>query len=390
MEENIPLIEVSPALKRALVSGHPWVYRNHVPSGFNAPSGAWVAVRAGGFTVYGLWDAKSAIAVRLFSQRAVPTFAWVSERIEQAYALREPLRQRGTTAYRWVYGESDGLPGIVVDLYDRFAVIATYSESVQVLVPWVEQALRKTTRLDGIVERRRYERERGIQLLWGRLPPEDLVVREYDVRLQANLFVGQKTGLFLDHRENRRFIGELAENRSVLNLFCYTGAFSLYAAKAGAARVVSVDYAGPAIQAARQNFALNQLDPSSYEFVVEDVFSFLEKAKQDGERFDIVICDPPSFAHSRDEAEAATKAYIRLNAAALAVTEIGGLCATASCTSQIGPAAFTEVIVEAARRSRRRFQILHEAGQPLDHPVMAHHPEGRYLKFVVGRVLAQN
>jgi 23S rRNA (cytosine1962-C5)-methyltransferase len=274
-----------------------------------------------------------------------------------------------------------------VDLYGRFAVMATYAEGLERIADWVAEALRATTELTGIVRRKREGDER-LELVWGRLPSTELLVEEHGVRLRADLEAGQKTGLFLDHRENRRFVGGVSAGRRVLNLFSYTGAFSLHAALGGATHVTSVDVAAGAMDAARENFRLNGLDADAHEFVVADVFEFLEQARQRKQTWDLVISDPPSFARQKQQQKQALRAYAKLNSMGFRVTEIGGLYAAASCTSQVGPDAFRQTLVDAAARVKRRLQIVHEAGQPADHPVLAQHVEGRYLKFVVGRILA--
>jgi 23S rRNA (cytosine1962-C5)-methyltransferase len=224
-------------------------------------------------------------------------------------------------------------------------------------------------------------------LLSGREPPRRLVVGESGLKLIANLHEGQKTGLFLDHRENRAFVRSLSEGRRVLNLFSYTGAFSIAAALGGATQVSSVDIAADANAAARDNFELNGLDPEQHEFVSADVFEYAKGAQARERKYDLVICDPPSFANSREQLWGALRAYVRVNALGMAATARGGFYAAASCTAQVSPVAFREALAEAAAKSGVRFQIVHEAGQALDHPCAAGHPEGRYLKFVVGRVL---
>ncbi len=390
MPSDIPTLDLPHFLKPSLAAGHPWVYRDHIPKGFRAPTGAWVQAKAGNWTGYALWDATSPLALRVFSQRQRPDAAWVAARVRSAWALRGMIREgQQTTAYRWIFGEGDNLPGLTVDLYGPFAVIATYSDSLETILPWVVESLRGTAPLQGIVRRRRgsSDEEMGkIEGLWGRMPPRDLIIEEHGLRFRANLYEGQKTGLFLDHRENRRYLEGLAAGRRVLNLFSYSGAFSLYAARGGATRTTSVDIAPGAAADARENFALNGLDPDEHEFIVADVFDYLERLRVGKERFDLVICDPPSFARTKEHLPQALKAYARLNAMAMRVTEPGGMLASASCTSQVSGDAFRQVLADAARQAGRRFQILHDAGQPPDHPVMAHHLEGRYLKFLLGRV----
>jgi 23S rRNA (cytosine1962-C5)-methyltransferase len=383
MARALPTIEVSSSLERALRRGHPWVYRNHLPRDFRGEAG-WVRVKSGRFTGYALLDESSPIALRVFSARGVPDAHWIAERVLQAWQLRTGIRASQTSAFRWLFGEGDGLPGITVDLYGGFAIVVTYADSLQCLLPDLVTALRQTTSLSGIAHKSRGE---ALTNLWGRLPPRELVIEERGVRLHADLHEGQKTGLFLDHRDNRQYIRELASEISVLNLFAYTGAFSLSAALGRASRVTSVDAAAPSMARAQDNFRLNGLATDSHEFVVSDVFEFLDCAGRERQRYELVICDPPSFAKSKEQVENAKKAYVRLNAGGMLVTKRGGLYAAASCTAPIGPEEFRETLREAAEAAKCRLQIIHEAGQAPDHPVMAHHPEGRYLKFIVGRVL---
>ncbi len=385
---NRPLaIELEGFLQETLARGHPWVYRNHVPRGISARTGDWVEVRAGRLRLIGLWDETSPIAVRLLGTQQIPDAQWVEQRVLDAWHLRASLRDAGVTAYRWVFGEGDGLPGIVVDRYGDYAVVVPYAESVERLIPWVTEALRATSPLKGIVLRdRSAAAETRLSPLWGRLPPRRLVVEEHGIRFGVDLFAGQKTGLFLDHRANRRTVAEHAADRRVLNLFAYTGGFSLHAARGGAAQVTSVDVAAGAIATLRDNVALNGLDDSLHDGIVADVFDYLAGAARRGQRFDLVVSDPPSFARRREQLRQAQRAYVKLTAAGLRVVAPHGLYAAASCTSQVSPDAFREALAEGARRAGARLQIIHEAGQPCDHPVAAHHPEGRYLKFVLARV----
>jgi 23S rRNA (cytosine1962-C5)-methyltransferase len=399
---RLPTIQLPLQLKKQLAAGHPWVYRDHLAPGLHFPQragGAWLRVECGGWSGYGLWDATSPIAIRMFSQERAPDAAWVAAQIQAAWELRAPLRQTATSAYRVVFGEGDGLPGITVDLYGSFAVIATYAESVRALTPWVVAALREIAPLDGILERipRGAEDEPGaardeaeqpakVRLLWGVAPPADLVIEEHGLKFRANLFAGQKTGLFLDHRENRHFLESWSYGRRVLNCFSYTGAFSVYAAWGGATEIVSCDVAPAAAEDARVNFGLNGFNPNQYEFLVEDCFALLERYARERRQFDLLILDPPSFASSRRQMHAAIRAYTRLNQLALRCVAPDGLLASASCTSQVAPEQFRALLADAAAQAYRRLQIIHEAGQPLDHPVPAHFPEGRYLKFMLCRV----
>lgn len=412
---KLPEIQLPSHLKERLAQGHPWVYRNHVPPGMRLPSGAWVRVRCGGWAGYGLWDAERPIAIRMFSERQPPDARWLRDRVQDAWELRAPLRDAGCTAYRWLFGEGDGLPGLTVDRYGDYAAVATYMDGADELVGWLADALHDIDAgLRGMVLRRRdaatnavpaaerahdderrktkdqspLDRRSGIaSIVRGAAPPADLVVREYGIQMRADLQGGQKTGLFLDQRENRRYVERISAGHTVLNCFAYTGAFSLYALRGGARAVVSVDIGKGLAAAASANIALNGFDAAGHEFVTADCFDLLGHYADAGRRFDLVILDPPSFAKSRSGRYAALRAYTRLNALALRCVAPGGLLASASCTSQVGPEEFKQILAVAGAQANRRLQIIHEAGQPLDHPVPAHFPEGRYLKFVVCRAL---
>jgi 23S rRNA (cytosine1962-C5)-methyltransferase len=404
---KLPDIQLPGHLKERLAQGHPWVYRNHVPPGVRLPSGAWVRARCGGWAGYGLWDAERPIAIRVFSECQLPDAAWVRERVAAAWDLRAPLREAGCTAYRWLFGEGDGLPGLTVDRYGDFAVVAAYMAGAGQLIDWLADALNDVAPLRGIVLRQRdaddvesttdhrppttgTDSDTSVvgrrSSIWGASPPKNLVVREHGIQLYADLRGGQKTGLFLDQRENRRYVEGISAGRSVLNCFAYTGGFSLYALRGGASSVVSADIGKGLAAAAAANVALNGFDAARHDFVTADCFELLGRYADEGRRFDLVILDPPSFAKSRQSRFAAIRAYTRLNALALRCVAPGGLLASASCTSQVGPEAFKEMLAAAGASAGKRLQIIHEAGQPLDHPVPAHFPEGRYLKFVVARV----
>jgi 23S rRNA (cytosine1962-C5)-methyltransferase len=404
---KLPEITLPAHLKERLQQGHPWIYRNHLAPQIQLQSGDWVRLRCGGWTGFALWDSKGPIALRIFSWRHLPDQRWLKQRVLEAWQLRQPLRQQGCTAYRWLFGEGDGLPGLTVDLYGEFAVIQTYMESGSVLLKGLVTALADVTPLQGILLRTQHSAEHypehspvvttsdtpdpdtatKTKLLWGKPAPTDWVVQEYDLKFQANLATGQKTGLFLDHRENRRFVQSLSQDRQVLNCFAYTGAFSLYALRGGAAHVTSADIGKGLAAAAQTNLQLNHFDLHQHEFITADCFDLLQTYVEQGRMFDLVILDPPSFAKTKQNQYAALRAYTKLNALALKCVKEQGMLVSASCTSQISPSAFNEMLAKASTMAGRRLQIVHEAGQPLDHPVPVHFPEGRYLKFVVGRVM---
>lgn len=369
------------------MQGHPWIYRDQVPVGFGALAGEFVELSCGRFRGFGVWDTESALAVRVYSRQHVPNEAWYRARVAEAWALRAPLLAAGTNAFRWIYGEADALPGIIVDHYAGFAVIVCDSAALRAIAEGLVPLLESVAPLKGVLFRDRDApvATRLIQLS-GRRPPAHLIVEENGLRMRADLGAGQKTGLFLDHRENRALIEQVAEGRTVLNLFAYSGAFSLYALRGGAKRVISVDIAPDAADDAGENVRLNGLDASAHHFEVADVFEYLEAERRKSTEFSLVICDPPSFARNKAHLDKALKAYTRVNAAGFKLAAEGGLYAAASCTGRVSPTAFRQCLAGAAARAQRRVQVVHERGQPVDHPELVGHPEGRYLKFLLGRV----
>lgn len=369
-------------LEKAVASGHPWVYRDSLPR-HDTRTGDWVRVEAGRAVGFGIYDEEGAIGVRLFSRDSVPERPWFAERVQEALELRSSFDGTGTDAYRLLYGEGDGLPGIAIDRYGRFGVAKLYSQGVRAVLPQVVKELTSKLNLRGVSERT----EVGLESLYGELPPPEVTVTENGLRLLANLHEGQKTGLFLDQRDNRATVRRFSAGRRVLNLFSYNGGFSVAALAGGARSVVSVDLAEPALRDAHRTVELNGFEPGLHESVNADVFDYLAASAESS--YELVVCDPPSLAHAKRSRHAALRAYRRLNRGSFERVAAGGYLATSSCTAQVSPEEFRRVVAEAAVEAGVRAQIVHEAGQPLDHPVPAHFPEGRYLKFMVLRVLGR-
>ncbi|MHB8417323.1 MAG: class I SAM-dependent rRNA methyltransferase [Myxococcales bacterium] len=385
-------LELSKDLARHLRRGHPWVFRKALAKPPKAAAGEVVEVTSGGrFVARGLYDPHSPIAVRLLTSDAAEDVGprLFEARLARAARLRRELVS-DTDAYRLVHGENDFLPGVVVDVYGAFAVVKLYSAAWTphrgALVEAIRQALPS---LRGIFGRDEVGREDddgdggGGRRLWGEAPPELVQIREGGVALWVDLRRGQKTGLFLDQRENRAALRRYAKGREVLNCFCFTGGFSVHAALAGAARVTSADLDPEAVKLARENFAVNGLDPGAHEFRIGDVFSLLQGYKAEGRRFDLVILDPPAFAKSQAKVPAALAGYASLNRAALALLRPGGFLATASCSARVSAEAFAGAVAEAAGKLGLSLQLVEERHQPPDHPVLLEFPQGRYLKLFV-------
>jgi 23S rRNA (cytosine1962-C5)-methyltransferase len=397
-------LELRKDLARHLRAGHPWVFRKAIdraPRGLAA--GAIVDVVEGGrFVARGYYDPHSAISVRILTRDAAEAIdaAFWRRRVARAAALRREL-VHGTTGYRLLHGESDLLPGVVADRYDRFVVLKLYSAGLTPHRARIVEAIRAAHEdLAGVYGRDEIPRDDDDErdgeapapagrVLWGAEPPERIEIDEHGMRLLVDVRRGQKTGTFLDQRENRRLVRELARGRpEALNCFSYTGGFSLAAALGGSKHVVSVDVDQDAIALAREIFRANGIDPADHAFAADDAFDLLARYKREGRRFDLVVCDPPAFAKSQKAVESAIAGYASLNRAALAVLAPGGILVTASCSARVSSDQFFDAVKEAAFKARIDLQLVEERRQPPDHPVHPQFREGRYLKCLVYRRVA--
>ncbi|HRI51455.1 MAG TPA: class I SAM-dependent rRNA methyltransferase [Pseudomonadota bacterium] len=391
---GLPRVTLSKNLQRSVLAGHPWLYREalEVPPGLRTGQVVDLVERSGRFLGRGLLDGESPIALRLYTldSREPVDEALVARRLTAALkARRGAIELDRTDAFRLCHGEGDFLPGVVIDRYGPVAVVLFDGAAARALLPGVVAAVKGLggpLAITALYERNQRRQGGGGQLLYGELPAAELLVREHGMRFLVDIVQGQKTGLFLDQRENRQLIRRYARGLTVWNGFAYTGGFSLAAALGGASRVVTVDSAGPAIAAAQKNFALNQLDPAAHEFYADDVFVHLQQAAQRQKTYDLVIVDPPSFAPTHKALPTALGAYRELHRLALAAVAPGGLLAAASCSSHVPEAEFLATLTDAAQHARRRLRVLEIHGQPADHPTLPAFPEGRYLKFILARI----
>lgn len=392
----------APSEKR-LRDGSLWVYHDGiVEGGESAASGDLGVVfdRKGRFLAAGLIDPDSPIRLRVLQALKPETIdgAWFQRRLAEAVALRGPLRERArkTNGFRLVNGESDRLPGLVADRYADTVVVKLYTTA------WIPHL---QTVLDALVEAFPHERTvlrlnrscvrskpllRGFsdgQVLRGPALSGPVVFQENGLSFEAEPIVGQKTGFFLDQRDNRARVGDLSGGLDVLNVFSYTGGFSLYAARGGAKSVASVDISRPATDAAVRNFALNKSDRSvaacRHEPVCQDAFQVLETFAHKGRDFDLVILDPPMFAQSSAQVDQALQAYARLTHAGLSVLRPGGILVQASCSNRVGSEDFFRCIHHAAGQAGRPLAEIERTGHALDHPVTF--PDGEYLKCLFAR-----
>ena len=389
-------VELAKGLARHLRAGHPWVFRKALQSLPKVPAGSVVdVVDQGKFVARGYYDPRSPIAVRILTRNPHQAIdqSFFERAVERAWAKRLALLDLSDTdTFRLLHGEGDGLPGVVVDWYAGYAVLKLYSAG---LTPYrailVEALKRRAPGLKGVIGRDEIGRDdaeddgmenRG-RMLYGDAAPERIRIREHGAWFWVDAYRGQKTGFFLDQRENRFLIRRLSKGREVLNCFSYTGGFSVNAALGGARLVVSVDSDADALPLARENFAVNGLPAAEQEFVVADVFKVLTDFRERKRTFDLIILDPPAFAKSQRAVEAALAGYASLNRQALELLRPGGLLATASCSARVSPQAFYEAIKQAATKTGADLSLVEERYQPADHPIRIQFPEGRYLKFLV-------
>lgn len=393
---NLVKLELAPGLSRHLRAGHPWVFRKGIERLPKIPPGSVVDLtESGKFVARGYYDPHSAIAVRVLTRdpRESIDSDFFTRRVRQALAQRRRLIDfTDTDSFRVIHGEGDGLPGVVVDLYHRHAVLKLYSAGLTPYRSLILSALKAALpELEGVIGRDELGRDdaeeddaRGSgKMLFGPQAQELLPIRERGATFLVDPWKGQKTGFFLDQRENRFLIRRLAKGREVLNCFCFTGGFSVNAALGGAKSVFSVDQDADAIALARENFSRNGLPAEKHDFLAADVFKLLASFKAEGRTFDLIILDPPAFAKTQRAVEAALDGYASLNRQALALLRPGGLLATASCSARVTPEAFFEAIKEAGFKAGVDLALVEERYQPPDHPVRLQFREGRYLKFYV-------
>ncbi len=384
-------------LARHLRAGHPWVFKQAVAQLPRVPAGSIVdIVDRGRFVARGYFDPFSAICVRVLTrdESEVVDGAFFRRRFARALALREALLdRRETDAYRLVHGEADGLPGVIVDLYAGWAVLKLYSAGLTPHREAILAALRSVVPdLKGVVGRDESDKEDTeegsggpAKPLWGEAAPEHVLIRENGVKFLVDVHHGQKTGFFLDQRDNRRLVRDLAQGREVLNCYSYTGGFSVNAAVGGAKQVTSVDLDADAIALCRRNFKENGLSAEAHDFLASDVLDVLKAFEAQGRQFDLVILDPPAFAKSQKAVDAAVAGYASLNRTALAVLKPGGLLCTASCTARVSAEQFFDAVKEGAFNAEVDLQLVHQRFQAPDHPVLMQFPQGRYLKFFILR-----
>lgn len=375
--------------EESLLRFHPWVFSgaiHHADAGIQEGETLRVIASTGDFIAVGHYQVGS-IAVRVlsFSDITIDQSFW-RERLAAAITMRCHIGiadNPENNTYRLVHGEGDWLPGLVIDCYGSTAVMQAHSVGMHLNRMDICQAL--TDVMGGRIQQVYYKSETTLPykahleeedgFIFGHT--DDDIAVENGLKFHVDWLRGQKTGFFVDQRENRSLLEHYSKDKSVLNMFCYTGGFSVYAMRGGAKCVHSVDSSAKAIEITNNNIGLNFPGDPRHEAYCEDAFRFLEERK---DKYDIVVLDPPAFAKHRAALHNALKGYIRLNAKGIRLVKEGGLLFTFSCSQAVSKDQFRSAVFTAAAQSGRKVRIIHQLHQPADHPINIYHPEGEYLK----------
>lgn len=389
-----------PDKEKPVRQGHPWIFSGAIGDVAGSPApGALVDVTdaGGAWLARGYYNPRSQIVIRLLTwerDEVVDDAFWrvrLTAAAERRAALAADPR---TDAYRLVYAESDRLPGLIVDRYGDWLVVQFLTLGVEARREAIVTALCDLLAPRGIVDRSdvAVRRQEGLAarngIVWGAAPPPDLTIIENGLRFPADLTGGQKTGFYLDQRDNRGRVARHAAGRRVLNAFSFTGAFGVYALAAGAAHVTNLDSSVEALEGAEHALRLNGFDPDvQAEGIAGDVFQVLREWRNDGRQFDLIVLDPPKFARGRADLPGALRGYKDINLQAFRLLAPGGLLATFSCSGLVEPALFQKVVFGASADAGCDAHILARLGHGPDHPLLLSFPEGEYLKGLLLRLV---
>ncbi len=388
-------LRITAAAESIVRAGHPWLFADSIHE-LNRPGQvgelAVIYDRKDKFLAVGLFDPDSPIRVRILHAGKPQTIdtAWWKAHLEKSLTIRRDLFDVQTTGYRLIHGESDGWPGLVLDRYDTTLVLKVYTAAwlprldeilafFKETIPCERIVLRLSRNIQAFAEKQSQQQDG--QILFGSMPHGPVIFSENGIRFEADVVRGQKTGFFLDQRENRAEVEKLSHGRKVLNAFSFSGGFSVYAARGGAKSVTDLDISIHALESAKRNFALNQNFPGvaacQHETMQADTFAWLEKK---AEKFDLIVLDPPSLAKRATEREGAIHAYERLNSLGITRLSGDGILVAGSCSAHVSALEFFEAVRRAAIKSGRKFTELKTSQHPPDHP--AGFKEANYLKVI--------
>lgn len=385
--------------EKSLLRRHPWVFSGAVQRvEGKAHSGETIDIldSQGKWLARGAYSPESQIRARVwtFQQDEEINIDFFIRRLQQAQSWRDWVAQRdGLDGYRLIAGESDGLPGITIDRFQNFLVLQLLSAGAEYQRPALLSALQHCYPECSIYDRSdvAVRKKEGLPLaqgpVLGDLPPELLPITEHGMKLLVDIQHGHKTGFYLDQRDSRLAARNYSAGRRVLNCFSYTGAFAVSALMGGCAQVISVDTSQAALDIAKQNVELNKLDLNKAEFVRDDVFQLLRNYRTQGEKFDLIIMDPPKFVENKNQLASACRGYKDINMLALQLLNPGGILLSFSCSGLMPTDLFQKILADAAVDAGRDVQFIEQFRQAADHPVIATYPEGLYLKGFACRVM---
>ena len=385
-------IKVKGPAERSIRQSHPWVFESAIIKSSGVGVDGDLAIiydsKKNKFLALGLWDQSSPIRIKMlqFKKPANIDQAWFNQKITKAKSKRKILLQTQTNSYRLLFGENDGLPGLICDVYNQVAVVKLYSAIWYPYLKFLLEPVINETRANTIVLRlSRNLQKPGVEryglsdgdVIYGTLKDDNVIFTEHGLKFSANVIKGHKTGYFLDHRHNRKRIGELSKGKSVLDIFSYAGGFTVHALAGGATQVTSLDISRQAQEMAKANVALNNLK-GKHQVLVADAFKGMQDLIDQGKRFDIVIADPPSFAKSAADIPQAVNSYQRLTKLAIQLVKSKGILLSASCSSRVKAQEYFEMIEGVLSISKRKFILIETSEHDTDHPIGF--PEGAYLK----------
>lgn len=381
--------------EKSVLARHPWIFASAIDRVEGDPQlGDTVRVFDSHktFLAKAAYSPSSQIRARVWTLDEKDTIDrdFIKKRIKASVERRAGLKgSENTNALRLIYGEADGLPGVVVDQYADTLVMQLLSAGAEKFRAGIIDVLQKLLEPEQIYERSDVEIRalEGLQpregLAWGRPVDHPIQISENGLKYQVDVTAGQKTGFYIDQRRNRQKVFELAKDKQVLNCFCYTGGFTLNALAGGAASVTSVDSSGPALEQLKQNVSLNGLDESKSEIIEGDVFTLLRKFRDQARSFDLVVLDPPKFAPTISQAEKASRAYKDINLLAIKLLKPGGILVTFSCSGGVSRDLFQKIVAGAAFDANVDLRIIDQLSQSPDHPVLVSFPESFYLKGLI-------
>lgn len=386
--------------EKPVLNRHPWIFSGAIDRVQGSISSGDLAVvydSQDRYLATGYYNARSQIRLRLLSwdpHQSIDHNFWLTL-LKRALSARKQLGiADASNAFRLINAEADGLPGLIVDRYGDNIVMQCLTLGIERRKQMFVELLLELLGPERLIERSdvQIRNKEGIaphrELLKGTEFPERVLIQEHGRRFLVDLWQGHKTGFYLDQRDNRHQVGQpqFVHDKTMLNVFAYTGGFAVYAAAVGAARIVNIDSSIPALEMAEENVALNGLQRPEDEYIAGDAFEVLRYYREEGERFDVVVLDPPKFAHSKEDVAQASRAYKDLNRLAMLLTQPGGLLTSFSCSGQISAELFQKILFAASVEADRRVQVISPLSQAPDHPILLTFPESAYLKGFLCRV----